>query len=695
MKSYFENHNVNVSKEYIESLISNNNINTIRKDLRRQYGPLQLRGDLVVNNTYEVRLLCPTFCHSQSIKQMKKNNNIFILKNKKKYELIIYNYGNTRKTINKSIPSYNLILKKASDFKNPYQDKFAYLKNVLDNIFTQFESSCLYANDQTIQYENMTHLQLGLIEKRMPICMNFEQTVKFLPFFKIIIEMTKHKSGKLSTIDIETFEKGNFEKGDILNKSIFLHDNYNHIVGVICEGYIIPILPSSYDYNDVLLKNINMICYYDIKSSELKNAKDMIAFLENIFLVLKLYNKTPDTALIRKLCTPIAYKPKVCITPNSDNRIESLITYTNQVVKCSNTLIKKGERETVYSKYELMRASFFEIEKNLNHTMTSHKSRFRFANSIELFETNHTSLSRLGYYYNRHNKKSEVIHSITIEYKNHLDKEVTLHLFFNREVPLNNFADAFLSKIKPHIREVEQSKLKSEAGNKGGFNFEEMYELLIFLWNKSNRRLSLKPIDYYMTERDLNGDKKVSGFYLENNMMVLFKNKVLLTDISKQKINLRKTFNPFETIKLNEINNDNSNNPMPITIQKLHNKTVLYELFIRELSRAIQMIDKQGYTKNPKSIPYEIGNIVWINEDGWKIGIIKNRDLKNHLLYDVEYKNAKGNPIMKKQVDVNELYVSFKVAIYNILNKQIVNIFAKLKALYELFQVSSGVIIIA
>ena len=33
LKNYFENHNVNVSKEYIESLISNNNINTIRKEL--------------------------------------------------------------------------------------------------------------------------------------------------------------------------------------------------------------------------------------------------------------------------------------------------------------------------------------------------------------------------------------------------------------------------------------------------------------------------------------------------------------------------------------------------------------------------------------------------------------------------------------------------------------------------------------
>ena len=50
------------------------------------------------------------------------------------------------------------------------------------------------------------------------------------------------------------------------------------IVGCICDGYIIPILPSSYDYNDVFLKNAKMLFYYDIKSNELRDAKDMIFF---------------------------------------------------------------------------------------------------------------------------------------------------------------------------------------------------------------------------------------------------------------------------------------------------------------------------------------------------------------------------------------------------------------------------------
>ena len=98
----------------------------------------------------------------------------------------------------------------------------------------------------------------------------------------------------------------------------------------------------------------------------------MILYLENIYLVLKLYNKDSKFNIIRKICNPIAYKPKVCITPNYDNKIESIVTYPNQIIKCSTTTIKKGtynqngDYEKVYSKYEFMRASFLEIEKDLN-----------------------------------------------------------------------------------------------------------------------------------------------------------------------------------------------------------------------------------------------------------------------------------------------------------------------------------------
>ena len=707
LKSYFESNNVNVSKEYIESLISNNNINTIRRTLKKQYGPLQLRGDLVSHNTYEVKLLCPTFCHSQSIEEMKKNKNIFILKNKNKYELIIYNYGNSRKTIQKYLPSYVAISKKANDIKNPYQDKFAHLKHVLDNIYKQLEGSCLYTNDKGRQYDNMTHLQLGLIEKRMPVCMNFEQTMGFLPLFKIIIDMTrsKSKSEKLTTHDIENFETDVFEKDsnfeNILKKTIFLYDNYNHIIGCLMEGFIIPILPSSYDYNDIILKKINLISYYEIKPNihELENAKNTILFLENVYLVLKLYNKGSKFNIIRKLCTPIAYKPKVCITPNADNKIESIITYTNQVIKCSTTTIKDDDFENLYSNYEFMRASFFEIERGLNEnsksksksgqTKESQTLEDDLVKSVELFEQNHHSLPKLEYYYN-HNKGTEELHSITIKYKNHLDEDITLHLFLNRKIPLTRFTKPFLSKIKSHIREEEIVGLKRESHGKSGFEFNEMYELLIYLWNRSNRRLSLKPVNYFMTDGDVNGDidghKKVSGFYLENNMNILFKNKAVLTEITKQQINLKRTFNPFESIQLNEMNKQEK--ILSSTIQKLHNNKILYELFIRELSRALQLIDRHGYTKTPKSIPYEIGNVVWIEDNGWKLGKITKQNLKNYELYEIEYQNKNGTPI-SKEVHTDDIYVSYKIAIFNILNKQVVNIFAKVKALNTLFNITS------
>lgn len=513
--------------------------------------------------------------------------------------------------------------------------------------------------------------------------------------------MTNQKPGRLTTKDIETFEtfeKDSFE--NILRKSIFLYDNYNHIVGCLYDGYIIPILPSSYDYNDLFLKNINMMFYYEIKSSELRNAKEMIFFLENVFLVLKLYNKGPDMAIIKNICSAVAYKPKMCITPNADNKIESLITYTNQVIKCKNTQMKQSEYPSIYSNYEFMRASFFEIErelidnknsKNGKYTSEEYKMKTENVNSIEMFEKNRSSLPRLGFYYNR-NKIADTLHSITIQYKNHLDEAVTIHLLFNRETTLNNFTTVFLNKIRPHIRDIEIGEIKRESMSGKGYNFMEMYELLVYLWNKSNRKLSLKPVDYYMTDGDLNGEKRVSGFYLENNTIVLIKNKISLTEISKQKIILRKTFNPFKVIQLNEINKSHTTQ-LPITIQKLHNRTILYELFVREFSKVIQNIDKQGYTKNPRSIPYEIGNIVWIQENGWKIGIIKTRNLKNHLLYDIEYQNEIGKPIIKKNVDVNDIYVSFKTAIFNILNKQIVDINGKMKGLYELFKDSFDSII--
>ena len=58
-----------------------------------------------------------------------------------------------------------LFQKIANDIKHPDQAVSKYLKSVFDNIFTQLEDSCLYMKDKGNQYDNMTHLQLGLIQK--------------------------------------------------------------------------------------------------------------------------------------------------------------------------------------------------------------------------------------------------------------------------------------------------------------------------------------------------------------------------------------------------------------------------------------------------------------------------------------------------------------------------------------------------
>ena len=140
--------------------------------------------------------------------------------------------------------------------------------------------------------------------------MNYEQTSIFLALFKTIIEMTKTKNTLLTTHDIEKFNTDNESfkvksSEEIFKTTTFLHDNYNHIVGCILDGYIIPILPSSFDYKTIFEQKINLISYYNIKSSELKNAKDMIIFLENVFMILSIYRKGRDMKIIKNICTPL------------------------------------------------------------------------------------------------------------------------------------------------------------------------------------------------------------------------------------------------------------------------------------------------------------------------------------------------------------------------------------------------------
>ena len=67
-----------------------------------------------------------------------------------------------------------------------------------------------------------------------------------------------------------------------------------------------------------------------------------------------------------------------------------------------------------------MRASFFEIEKDLNkkdgNTKESIRKKDNLVISIELFEKNHQSLPKLEYYYNC-NKGEEAIHLLLLNIK--------------------------------------------------------------------------------------------------------------------------------------------------------------------------------------------------------------------------------------------------------------------------------------
>ena len=69
---------------------------------------------------------------------------------------------------------------------------------------------------------------------------------------------------------------------------------------------------------------------------------------------------------------------------------------------------------------------------------------------------------------------------------------------------MSELSESFTTKIKAHVRNKLKGELNKDAKTKAGFIFDDMYELIIYLWNRSNRKLSLKPIDYYMTD----GDKK-------------------------------------------------------------------------------------------------------------------------------------------------------------------------------------------
>ena len=68
-------------------------------------------------------------------------------------------------------------------------------------------------------------------------------------------------------------------------------------------------------------------------------------------------------------------------------------SYTNQIIKCKSTTIhnKGDDFENIYSKYEFMRASFFEIEKKI------------LGNKLKLNNKNSHIIQSIKYLYKVHN----------------------------------------------------------------------------------------------------------------------------------------------------------------------------------------------------------------------------------------------------------------------------------------------------
>jgi hypothetical protein len=67
--------------------------------------------------------------------------------------------------------------------------------------------------------------------------------------------------------------------------------------------------------------------------------------------------------IIRQICDNIAYKPKICITPQDDYIIDSIIVGTNQSIICEKTDVRENSGMKLFSRYEFIRASSWEMEK--------------------------------------------------------------------------------------------------------------------------------------------------------------------------------------------------------------------------------------------------------------------------------------------------------------------------------------------
>ena len=330
---YFNGRNESVTEEYISSLISNNSISEIKKKLKSQYGVTpQINSDAIRSNEYELRLICPTFCYIDSSVQFNKNKNIFMIKNRNLYELIVFQDTQIVK-LHPSVNDVNNMKIKGKD-----KSTIKILKQTYKNIFRNLYDKCLYIRDSVYPLDR-THLQKGIVEKGLLVCLNFEQTMSYIHIFKQIAQYEELLS--LDDASRIKLTKNKIEQGDV-EDVVYLYDNYSHIIGVYFNGFITPIFPSPYNKNIKDKYNVTLASYYDARFQQLnfKNALDVCIYLENISTIIQV-SMGKEINAIRHICNNMAYKPKICVTSKDEHIIDSIVIGTNQSIICENTDVRK------------------------------------------------------------------------------------------------------------------------------------------------------------------------------------------------------------------------------------------------------------------------------------------------------------------------------------------------------------------
>jgi hypothetical protein len=691
---YFNGRNESVTEEYISSLISNNSISELKKKLKAQYGVTpQINSDTVRSNEYETRLICPTFCYIDSSVQFNKNKNIFMIKNRNLYELIIFQDNHTVKLH----PSINDI----NNMKIKGKDKLTIkiLKKTYKNIFRNVYDKCLYIRDSVYPLDK-THLQKGIRKKGLSVCLNFEQTISYIHIFKQISQynelLSLEDGSKIKLTKAKTKNRNEQGEGDV----VYLYDNYSHIIGVYFNGFITPIFPSPYNKNIKEKYNLTIASYYDARFKQLrfKNALDVCIYLENISTLIQV-GMGKEINLIRQICDNIAYKPKICITPQDEHIIDSIIVGTNQSIICEKTDVRENSGMKLFSRYEFIRASSWEMEKQTYDRTIRNKEFMQTHGKYEFIHPHLTSTlfefeklaSQLAFIRYRYVEENELITAIKLEFLNEGDFKGDIENDLNNSDNITEFLlylpygvdkTSDITDLLPEDKIVKMSR-KDISNTIKNQSYLDTYNNIITLWMRTNQSLMLRPIDYYMRPKQIN-DKLVSGFILENGSYILFSESILLTDIMNEQMNLKKTFNPFKEFQLNKLNTKNVNSYNNHIIQKLHNGKVLYQLFLREFSLALQLEDI-GYLQQ-RNIPYQRGDNVLIKVNKqWKLGIILERvDVSNYsIIYkDTEQLNNELGTVRKQ----DEIYVPLKTLILNVLNKNIISLKDKFLELKHIFK---------